>query len=89
MQLESKFTSDAVDGTAIVCEWDDFRRKWVRTIIDLKVQATDEAIKKALIQLGWTPPKEENMSTEKKYPSVDEATHFWEGFYYKVGEEHQ
>lgn len=86
MQLESKFTSDAVDGTAIVCEWDDFKRKWVRTVINLKASVTDEAIKKALIQLGWTPPKERNMSQQKQYPSINEATHVLEGRHYKVGE---
>lgn len=84
MDTTWKVKYDAVDGSAFVDEWDYFKNKWLRTIINVKAQATDEAVKKALIQLGWTPPKEKNV---KQYPSIDEATHKWDGVYYKVGEE--
>ena len=87
MDTTWKVKYGAEDGSAFVDEWDYFKNKWLRTIINVKAQATDEAVKKALIQLGWTPPKERNMSQQKQYPSIDEATHKWDEAYYKAGEE--
>ena len=87
MDTTWKVKYGAEDGSAFVDEWDYFKNKWLRTIINVKAQATDEAVKKALIQLGWTPPKERNMSQQKQYPSINEATHKWDEAYYKAGEE--
>lgn len=61
--LTIKFTYGLLEpGVTYLDEsgWGDFKNIFMRKVYDCRKRSEEEAIKMALISLGWTPPKEVN-----------------------------